>query len=130
MFFSVAKERPPENRPNLDRVPRIKSAPLVELPDDHLLVALAHIASSSKGLTGRNAALLQLAPMLRYADVLQKLQEDTRGLHTNRGGREKARILCDIAILDLAQLCSVGDRDAGRLLDRIQQRRRNYTIGA
>lgn len=129
MVLSVAKERPPENRPNMDRIPRIKSAPLNELPEDHLLVALAFIAASRKGLTGRNAALLELAPMLRYADVLTKLQADTRGLHTNEGGKERARQLTDIAILDLGELCTIGDRDAGRLLDRIQQRRRSLTVG-
>lgn len=113
----------------MDRVPRIKGARLTELPDDHLLVALAFIAASRKGLTGKYAGMMGLGPMLRYAPVLQKLQEDTRGLHVNEGGREKARQLTDIAILDLGELCTIGDRDAGRLLDRIQQRRRSLTVG-
>lgn len=128
MVFSVAKRIVSDIRPSMDRVPSVKTVPLVELPDDHLLVALAHIASSRKGLTGRNAALLSLAPMLRYADVLRKLQEDTRGLHSTEGGREKVRILCDIAILDLGELCTFGDREAGRLLERIEQRRRNLSM--
>lgn len=130
MVLSVAKERPPENRPNLDRIPRIKSAPLNELPEDHLLVALAHIASSSKGLHGKYAGMMGLGPMLRYAPILEKLQADTRNLHKTEGGRAEAHRLADAAIVDLAQLCTPGDADAGRLLGRIAQRRRNYTIGA
>nr|WP_141216047.1 MULTISPECIES: hypothetical protein [unclassified Rhodococcus (in: high G+C Gram-positive bacteria)] len=126
----MAKERPPENRPRLDRIPRVKSAPLAELPDDHLLIALAHIASSSKGLHGKYAGMMGLGPMLRYAPTLEKLQADTRGLHKTEGGRAEARRLADAAIVDLAQLCTPGDAEAGRLLARIAQRRRNYTIGA
>lgn len=123
----MAKYNSLEARPNLDRVPRIKGRPLFELPDDHLLRALAYIASSRKGLTGKYATTTTLPPMHRYADALHKLQADTRGLHTTAAGRDRARVLADIAIVELGDLCTNADRDAGRLRARIEQRHRTLT---
>ncbi|OZD57587.1 hypothetical protein CH263_25695 [Rhodococcus sp. 06-1059B-a] len=107
----------------MDTVPRIRSAkPAVALPDDHLLVALAHIAASSRGLSKAHRRTLAAPAMRRYTPIIEKLHDDTRDLRSTPQGCDRADWLCGIALHDLATACTQADRLAGAMRPRMAAR--------
>lgn len=116
----------PDKRPNLGKVPYIPTRPIAELPDDHLLRALAYIAGSKKGLGDIHSRMLDMPPMATYAPILRKLDADTRNLHRTRRKADalRARELTDIALADLAAIVTRADRLTGGMRERINARQR------
>ncbi|MFG1784621.1 hypothetical protein ACGFIU_19460 [Rhodococcus oryzae] len=108
----MTKHRSRDPRPDLNKVPKIRSVPIHELPEDHVLVALAHIAASSGGLAAEHRRVLFTPMMSKFAPVLTKLNRSARAIH-QRGGAaapEQIRQLVEIALIDLSELCTDGQR--------------------
>ncbi|NMM88943.1 hypothetical protein B2J88_32125 [Rhodococcus sp. SRB_17] len=120
----MANERM-EQRPKMTKVPKIAGRPILELPDDHLLRCLAYIAGSRKGLGPVYERVLQLPSMARYRQILTKLQADTRPLYGSRKKADalRARYLTDIALVELADACTLTDLYEGAMRSRILERR-------
>lgn len=108
---------PKEATPSMSKVPDVRSDELAVLPDDHLLVALACLASSKRGLTRIHRRLIAEPSLAKFAPTLAKLQRSTRRLHTDDSAAARAEILrrTEMALVDLGELCTPEELWAGSM---------------
>ncbi|MFC7450870.1 hypothetical protein [Rhodococcus daqingensis] len=93
-------------RPDPNKVPRIVSSPLPQLPEDHPLVALVYLAASVRGLGAEHRRILAQPEMSMFAPTLARLHRRAHAIHAQGGAAapQQLQTLVDIALIDLAEL--------------------------
>ena len=88
-----------------------------ELPDEHPLRTLAYIAASPRGLDLGHRTWLAQPQMARFAPILSGLHRKAQAVRRQGGAAapEQLQAFVDIALADLALVCTTQERNSGRI---------------